>query len=68
MKCPTLHPTLRHFIPLQNLKLPVGYILILSFHHLIGFLVGVFSLGVPAKLVSEFLMGDTYHSHISCLI
>jgi len=30
--------------------------------------VGVFSLGVPAKLVSEFLMGDTYHSHISCLI
>jgi hypothetical protein len=68
MKSPTLHPNLRHLNPLQNLTLLVGYILILSFHHLIGFIGGVFSLGVPAKLVFEFAMTDTYQSHIRCLI
>jgi len=51
-----------------NLTLPVGYILMLSFHHLIGFIGAVFSLGVPAKLVSEYAMTATYPSHINYLI
>ena len=50
-----------HLISFQYLTISVGYFLILSFHHLIGFMGAVFTLGVPDKL--QWLLHMSVMSH-----